>query len=241
MKRLVEQVVVVTGGARGLGKEMCELFSHEGAKVVYAVDVTPGDYAAKNICHVALSVTERREIADFVQQVREQYGRIDVLINNAGVTRDALLQKMDDDAWDTVIDVNLKGVYNMTKEIASLMMANGKGAIVNISSIVGLYGNVGQTNYAATKAGIIGMTYTWAKEFTRKGAAVRTNAIAPGYIETEMVKTVPEKILQPLRDKTPLKRLGQPREIANAALFLASDEASFVNGHVLSVNGGLTL
>jgi len=167
--------------------------------------------------------------------------KIDVLVNNAGITRDALIQKMTEDMWDTVIDVNLKGVFNLTQAVAPIMMENGKGSIVSISSVVGVYGNVGQTNYAATKAGVIGMTYTWAKEFTRKGAAVRSNAIAPGYVETEMMATVPDKVLQPIREKTPLGRLGKPQEIANAVLFLASDESSYINGHVLEVTGGLRL
>ncbi|KGX86625.1 beta-ketoacyl-ACP reductase [Pontibacillus litoralis] len=241
MKRLQDKVVVVTGGAQGLGKAMCEHFANEGAKVVFSVDLQKGDLTADNVRHAEINVTKSNEIEQFVHKVEEEFGHIDVLVNNAGVTRDSLVQKMDDEMWDLVIDINLKGVFNMTKAIAPLMMENGKGSIVNISSVVGLYGNIGQSNYAATKAGVIGLTYTWAKEFTRKGAAVRTNAIAPGFIETDMMKTVPEKVLQPLREQTPLKRLGQPEEIAKAALFLASDEASFVNGHVLSVNGGLRL
>lgn len=241
MKRLEGKVVVVTGGAQGLGEKMCELFMQEGAKAVYSIDLRKGDYIGENLTHYELDVTKPQEIEKFVQHVKEEVGHIDVLVNNAGITRDALVNKLDEDAWDLVIDINLKGVFNMTKAIAPLMMDNGKGSIINISSIVGVYGNVGQTNYAATKAGVIGMTYTWAKEFTRKGAAVRTNAIAPGFIETEMMKTIPDKVLQPLRDQTPLKRLGQPKEIANAALFLASEESSFVNGHVLSVDGGLRL
>ncbi|WP_232697617.1 3-oxoacyl-ACP reductase FabG [Brevibacillus daliensis] len=241
MKRLEGKVVVVTGGAQGLGKEMCELFMEEGAKIVYSVDLRKGDYTGENVRHIELNVTKTDEIQSFVQSVKEEMGQIDVLVNNAGITKDALIQKMDEESWDRVIDINLKGVFNITKAVAPIMMENGKGSIINISSIVGLNGNVGQTNYAATKAGVIGMTYTWAKEFTRKGAAVRTNAIAPGFIETDMMKTIPEKVLQPLRDQTPLKRLGKPREIANAALFLASEESSFVNGHVLSVNGGLRL
>lgn len=241
LNRLAAKIAIVTGGAQGLGKVMCLTFLREGAKAVYSVDIKPGDYEAENLTHVALDVTKVEEVKEFVEKVKSEHGRIDVLVNNAGITRDALLQKMNDDQWDQVVNVNLKGVFNMTREVAPVMIENGKGSIINISSVVGLYGNIGQTNYAATKAGVIGMTYTWAKEFTRKGAAVRVNAIAPGFIETEMMKTVPEKVLQPIIDKTPLKRLGQPQEIANAALFLASDESSFVNGHVLSVDGGLRL
>lgn len=241
MKQLKDKVVVVTGGAQGLGKAMCERFAYEGAEVVYSLDLQKGNLTADNVRYQELDVTNIAEIDSFIQSVKEAYGRIDVLVNNAGVTRDALTQKMDDNKWESVMDINLKGVFHMTKAIAPIMMENGSGSIINISSIVGLYGNIGQANYAATKAGVIGMSYTWAKEFTRKGAAVRTNVIAPGFIETDMMKTVPEKVLQPLRDQTPLKRLGRPEEVANAALFLASDESSYVNGHVLSVDGGLRL
>ncbi|SHH24503.1 3-oxoacyl-ACP reductase FabG [Virgibacillus chiguensis] len=241
MKQLKDKVVVVTGGAQGLGKAMCERFAYEGAEVVYSLDLQKGNLTADNVKHQELDVTNIAEIDSCIQSVKEAYGRIDVLVNNAGVTRDALTQKMDDNKWESVMDINLKGVFHMTKAIAPIMMENGSGSIINISSIVGLYGNIGQANYAATKAGVIGMSYTWAKEFTRKGAAVRTNVIAPGFIETDMMKTVPEKVLQPLRDQTPLKRLGRPEEVANAALFLASDESSYVNGHVLSVDGGLRL
>ncbi|AUJ24958.1 3-oxoacyl-ACP reductase FabG [Virgibacillus dokdonensis] len=241
MKQLKDKVVVVTGGAQGLGKAMCERFAYEGAEVVYSLDLQKGNLTADNVRHQELDVTNIAEIDSFIQSVKEAYGRIDVLVNNAGVTRDALTQKMDDNKWESVMDINLKGVFHMTKAIAPIMMENGSGSIINISSIVGLYGNIGQANYAATKAGVIGMSYTWAKEFTRKGAAVRTNVIAPGFIETDMMKAVPEKVLQPLRDQTPLKRLGLPEEVANAALFLASDESSYVNGHVLSVDGGLRL
>ncbi|UII57604.1 3-oxoacyl-ACP reductase FabG [Cytobacillus spongiae] len=241
MNRMEGKIAIVTGGARGIGRTVCETFAREGAKMVFALDMFSGDYSGENITHIELNVTDREKIASFVEQVKNKYGKVDVLINNAGITKDALLQKMDESMWDVVIDVNLKGVFNLTQAIAPIMMEQGQGSIVNISSVVGEYGNIGQTNYAATKAGVIGMTYTWAKEFTRKGAAVRTNAIAPGYVMTEMMATVPDKVLDPIRQKTPLGRLGDPQEIANAILFLASDESSYVNGHVLSVNGGLRL
>ena len=241
LNRLKGKIAVITGGAQGLGREMCEVFLREGAEAVFSVDVKKGDYEIDRLTHIELDVTDRDEINRLVDKIREVHEKIDILINNAGITRDALVTKMDEAAWDSVIDINLKGVFQMTQAIAPLMIENGKGSIINISSVVGLYGNIGQTNYAAAKAGVIGMTYTWAKEFTRKGAAVRTNAIAPGFIETNMTKTIPDSVLQPIRDKTPLKRLGRQDEIAYAALFLASDEASFVNGHVLSVDGGLRL
>jgi len=230
----------VTGGAAGIGRRVVETFIREGAKV-YSFDMAAGEYQNPNVTHVKVSVTDYAALEQAVEKIKAEHGRVDILVNNAGVTKDALVQKLDESMWDFVIDVNLKGTFLMAKLVAPVMMENGKGSIVNISSIVGEYGNIGQTNYAATKAGVIGMTKTWAKEFTRKGAAVRTNAVAPGYIATEMVLTVPEKILDGLKQKNPLGRLGEPQEIADAVLFLASDESSFVNGHVLSVNGGMTL
>jgi 3-oxoacyl-[acyl-carrier protein] reductase len=241
MKRLQGKIAVVTGGARGIGRVIVETFMNEGAEMVFSLDVAEAQFESPNVRHVVLDVTNREEIATFVEKVKNEFKRIDVLVNNAGITRDALIQKMDEEMWDRVINVNLKGVFNLTQAIAPIMMENGKGSIVNISSVVGEYGNIGQTNYAASKAGVIGMTYTWAKEFTRKGAAVRTNAVAPGYIETEMTANVPAKVIESICQKTPLGRLGKPQEIANAVLFLASDESSYVNGHVLSVNGGLRL
>ena len=241
MDRLKGKVAVITGGSRGIGRCIAETFLRHGAEHVYSVDMAAGDYYIDRLTHIALSVTDRAGITALCERVRAEFGRLDILVNNAGITRDALLAKMDESAWDQVIDVNLKGVFNMTQGLLPLMAEQAKGAIVNISSLVGEYGNIGQTNYAAAKAGLIGMTYTWAKEFNRKGGAIRVNAIAPGYIETEMVLSVPEKILDPLRQKTPLGRLGKPQEVADAALFLAGDESTYVNGHVLAVNGGLRI
>ncbi|CAG0912081.1 unnamed protein product, partial [Cyprideis torosa] len=169
--------------------------------------------------------------------VREKYGRIDILVNNAGITRDALTQKMTDEQWDLVIDINLTGVYNMTKHVGPMMMESGYGSIINISSVVGEFGNVGQANYAAAKSALYGLSKTWAKEFARKGANVRVNSISPGYIMTDILKTVPQELLDKFAKTTMLGRLGDPQEVANAALFLASEEASYVTGHNLSVNG----
>jgi len=241
MKRMEGKVAIVTGGARGIGKQIVDTFVKEGAKKVISVDMSMGQSESECVKDVVLNVTDRESISRFVEEVKNEFGQVDVLVNNAGITRDALVNKLEEDDWNLVIDVNLKGVFNLTQAIVPMMLEKGKGSIVNISSVVGVYGNIGQTNYAATKAGVIGMSYTWAKEFTRKGAAIRTNVIAPGYIQTEMMETVPEKVLQPIRQKTPLQRLGTPQEIANAVLFLASDESSFVNGHVLEVTGGLRL
>ena len=240
MLRLENKVAIVTGGSRGIGKEIVNLFVEEGVKKVISFDMSETEETDK-IKSVIVDVTNREAVQKAVEAIKEEFGTIDILINNAGIVKDALLQKMEESDWDKVIDVNLKGVFNLTQAVAPIMLEAGTGSIVNISSVVGLYGNIGQTNYAATKAGVIGMSYTWAKEFTRKGATIRTNVVAPGYVQTEMMETVPEKVLQPIREKTPLKRLAKPREIANAVLFLASDEASYVNGHVLEVTGGLRL
>ncbi|HNG13802.1 MAG TPA: SDR family oxidoreductase, partial [Saprospiraceae bacterium] len=173
------------------------------------------------------------------QTVADKYGRLDILVNNAGVTRDATLKNMTEEQWDLVINVNLKGVFNCAKAVMPHMVANNYGRIINAASVVALYGNFGQTNYVATKAGVIGMTKTWARELGRKNITV--NAIAPGFIATEMMLTIPENVLQGFKDKTPLARLGNPSEVANVYAFLASEEASFISGTVISVDGGLVI
>lgn len=240
MKRLEGKVAIVTGGAQGIGQCICETFAREGAKVI-AVDMSDLTYSCENVEGYKLNVTKRPEIEQFIANTVSKYGKIDILVNNAGITRDALIHKMTEEMWDLVIDVNLKGVFNLTQAVAPIMIEQKKGSIVNIASVVGEYGNIGQSNYAATKAGVIALAKTWAKEFSRKGEAVRVNSVAPGYVNTEMMKTVPDKVLDPIREKTMLGRLGEPQEIANAVLFLASDESSFITGHNLSVNGGLRL
>ncbi|MCK5779969.1 MAG: SDR family oxidoreductase [Psychrilyobacter sp.] len=239
--RLEGKVCVVTGGAKGLGMEMALLFAKEGAKVV-AADMGELSYTNENVEGYKLNVTNLEACDKFSKYVVDKYGKIDVLVNNAGITKDALTHKITEDMWDMVIDVNLKGVFNVTKSIGThMMMENGSGSIINISSVVGEYGNVGQANYAATKAGVIGLTKTWAKEFARKGAAVRVNSIAPGYIMTDILKTIPQDLLDKFAKMTMLGRLGEPEEIAKVALFLASDDASYVTGHNLSANGGMRL
>ncbi len=240
MKRLEGKVAIVTGGAQGIGQCICETFAREGA-VVVAVDMSDLTYTCENVSGYKLNVTKRSDIEQFITETVNKYGHIDILVNNAGITRDALVNKMTEDMWDVVIDVNLKGVFNLTQAVAPVMLEQKTGSIINIASVVGEYGNVGQSNYAATKAGVIALAKTWAKEFARKGEAIRVNSVAPGYVNTEMMKTVPDKVLDPIRAKTMLGRLGEPQEIANAVLFLASDEASFITGHNLSVNGGLRL
>jgi 3-oxoacyl-[acyl-carrier protein] reductase len=238
--RLKDKVAIITGGARGLGQAMAELFAKEGAKVI-AADMGELSYQNSNVEGYKLNVTNTEECKKFFDYVVSKYGKIDVLVNNAGITKDAMTRKMTNEQWDLVIDVNLKGVFNITRYVGPFMQTQKCGSIINISSIVGEYGNIGQANYAATKAGVLGLTKTWAKEFAMKDGNVRVNAIAPGYIMTDILKTVPQELLDGFAKQTMLGRLGQPHEIACAALFLASDEASYVTGHTLSVNGGMRL
>ncbi|MGI6782217.1 MAG: SDR family NAD(P)-dependent oxidoreductase [Acholeplasmataceae bacterium] len=246
MKRLEGKVAVITGGAKGLGRAMAETFAKEGAKVI-AVDMAPLEYECKNVEFYELNITDEPGVEKFRDYAVEKYGHVDILVNNAGITRDAMLHKMSTDQWDLVINVNLKGVFLMGRAFGAHMRDIGGGSIINISSVVGEFGNIGQTNYAATKAGVIGMTKSWAKELARfdrkteRYIPVRVNAIAPGYTMTDMMKTVPQNLLDQFASQTMLGRLGQPQEIADAALFLASDESSYITGHVLSVNGGMRL
>ncbi len=241
--RLKDKVAIITGAAKGIGFATAKRFSQEGAKVIIvdigseaikaAVDQIPGAEG-----HV-MNVTDRASIQSVVDEIIQRHGRIDILINNAGITQDARLIKMTEAQFDTVIDVNLKGVFNCTQLVVPHMLEAGSGAIVNASSVVGLYGNFGQTNYAATKFGIIGFTKTWARELGPKG--IRVNAVCPGFIATEMVKAMPENILQDIEKRSWLGRLGTPEEMANVYLFLASDEASYVNGIALEASGGISL
>lgn len=247
MRRLENKIAIITGGAQGIGKSTSIKFATEGA-VVLIWDVNEekaqelvNELKAQNYNaeFFKVDVTNLESTNQCAKKVFEKYGRIDILINNAGITRDSSLLKMTVEQWNQVINVNLTGVFNCTKAVAPLMVEKGYGKIVNTTSIVALYGNFGQTNYVATKSGLIGMTKVWARELGRKG--INVNAVAPGFIATEMIQTVPEKIIESLKDKTPLGRLGNPEDIANAYLFLVSDEASFINGAVLSVDGGLVI
>lgn len=246
MDRMKEKICIVTGGARGIGKAIVERFAGEGAKMVFALDVNDSAFAEleagkSNVRGAVVNVSDTEGIQAFVEKVIGEFGRIDVLVNNAGITRDALIQKMSDDDWAAVIAVNLTGVFKMTRAVAPHMMNSGSGAIVSISSVVGLDGNIGQSNYAATKGAVVTMTKGWAREFARKGAKVRVNSVSPGYTRTSMIETVPEKVLEPIIARTPLGRLAMPIDIANAVLFLCSDEAAFITGQVLRVDGGLVL
>lgn len=241
------KVTIITGGSSGIGKSAVLRFLKAGAVVVnWDMDEEKGLNLAEelgddrqNYHFKKVDVTDFEAVQQAAAEVKEKFGKADVLINNAGITRDATLLKMSPEQWQQVINVNLTGVFNCTKAVAPLMVENKSGRIINTSSVVGLYGNFGQTNYVATKSGIIGMTKVWARELGRKGITV--NAVAPGFIATEMIETVPEKVINMLLEKTPVGRLGKPDDIANAYLFLASEMASFVNGAVLSVDGGLVI
>lgn len=246
-KHLANRVALITGGGQGIGRAVALRFAGEGAKVV-VIDIVAESAravadeikaAGGEALAITCDVTRRDQIDALVGQVLDAYGQIDILCNNAGITRDARLVKMTEDEFDSVVDVNLKGVFNLTQAVAPHMIERGYGRVISASSIVGLYGNFGQTNYVATKAGVIGMTRVWARELGPKG--ITANAIAPGFIATDMIKTVPQKVLDDFAGRTPVRRLGTPEDVANAYLFLASEESGFINGIVLSVDGGLVV
>ncbi len=245
--RLQHKVCIVTGAAQGIGLATALKFAREGASLaIWDVRQDAIDKAVSQ-CREAgaqaegclVDVTQREMVDAAVRRVKERFGRIDVLVNNAGITLDARLQKMNLDQFDRVIDVNLRGVFHCAQAVADVMVAQGSGAILNASSVVGLYGNFGQTNYAAAKFGVIGFTKTWSRELGPKG--VRVNAVAPGFIGTTMMDSVPGKVLEELRRRVPLQRLGTAEEIANVYCFLASDEASYINGAVIEVSGGMSV
>lgn len=244
--RLKDKVAIITGAASGIGRETALLFSQEGARVVVADLLEKGGKETVEeikktgeAFFFLLDVCNRAQAKEMVKIAVEKYGKIDILVNNAGIAQDALLVKMTETQWGNVLDVNLKGAFNCSQAVAEQMISQGHGVIINVSSVVGLYGNIGQANYATAKAGLIGLTKALSKELGRKG--VRVNAVAPGFTMTAMMKNVPDKVLQMMREKTPLGRMAEPKDIAYAYLYLASDEASFVNGAVLSVDGGLTI
>lgn len=247
MRTLEGKVAIVTGGSSGLGKATILKFASLGATIInWDINAEKGNILVKeleNMGHKAAFYSVNTSNLDAVQNatsaVVSQFGKIDILINNAGITRDATLLKMSADQWQQVIDINLTGVFNCTKVIAPHMVEKGYGRIISISSVVGLYGNFGQTNYAAAKAGVIAMTQTWAKELGKKG--INANAVAPGFIHTEMLDAMPQEVLDKMKAKVPLQRLGKPEDIANINAFLASDEANYINGAVISVDGGITL
>ena len=245
--RLQDKVAIITGAGQGIGQATALKFAQEGAKVVVC-DVKPESIEET----VALCKETRGDAFGYVADVRdfqalqqmvdvtvEKWGRVDCLVNNAGRVADAQIKNMTEDQFDRVIEINLKGVYNCTKAVVDTMLRQQAGVILNASSIVGLYGNFGQTNYAASKFGVIGMVKTWARELGRKG--IRANAVCPGFIATNILSSMPEKVLRALEEKIPMGRLGKPEEVANTFAFLASDEASYINGAVIEVSGGLTI
>ncbi|GIX26519.1 MAG: 3-oxoacyl-[acyl-carrier-protein] reductase FabG [Burkholderiales bacterium] len=245
--RLAGKVCIVTGAGRGIGKATAIKFAQEGAKVAVC-DVTPewvdetvreirqGDGEAVGFI---VDVRDRASIERMVKKMVATYGRIDCLVNNAGIVQDAQLKNMTDEQFDQVIEINLKGVYNCAKAVVDVMLSQRSGVILSTSSVVGLYGNFGQTNYAASKSAVIGMTKTWARELGRNG--IRANAICPGFIQTPILNSMPDRVLAAMEQKVPLGRLGKPEEIAATFAFLASDEASYINGAVIEVSGGMSL
>lgn len=245
--RLTGKTAIITGGANGIGLAACERFAEKGANVIMAdFDETTGMEREAELAHKGLKVTfvqvdvaDRNSVKQLTAKTLEHYGKIDILVNNAGITRDATLIKMDPLDFQRVLDVNLTGVFNCTQAVMPHMLANGAGKVINTSSVSGVYGNFGQTNYAAAKAAVVGMTKTWAKEFGRKG--INVNAVAPGFTATDMVNKMPEKVLDQMKSAVALQRLGKPIDIANAYLFLASEESDYVHGHVLHVDGGIMM
>ena len=243
--RLLNKVAIITGGSNGIGLATVTRFIEEGAKVVIAdLDEAQGKVMeaglieeGKDVYYVQVDVANRESVQNMVKAVIAKYGKIDILVNNAGITSDAVLTKMTEEQFDAVMDVNVKGVFNCTQAIVPVMVAVGGGRIINTASVSGVFGNIGQTNYAASKAAVIGMTKTWAKELGRKKITV--NAVAPGFVKTAMVEKMPAEVVGRLLQIVSLGRIGETKDIANAYVFLASDEASYITGHTLHVDGGM--
>lgn len=244
---LKDKVAIITGGGSGLGEAACKLFAKEGAKVVVAdFDLTKARVVADFIHEHGgqaiadyVDVSQRATVYSMVDNVIDIFGRVDILVNNAGITMDSTLVKMKQEQWDNVIAVNQTGVFNCTQEVIPRMIQQGFGRIINTSSIVGRFGNFGQTNYAATKAAVIAMTQTWAKELGRKG--INVNAVAPGFIATPMTKKMPPDVLKKMESMVSIQRLGDPEDVANVYLFLASEASKYINGAVIPVDGGLSI
>ncbi|MBO9703015.1 MAG: 3-oxoacyl-ACP reductase FabG [Sporocytophaga sp.] len=245
MKKLEGKVSIITGGAQGIGKKTVERFSCEGSSVIiWDIDIEKGNETLKEIkangmedvTFMEVDTTRFAQVEEAARSVFASRGQIDILINNAGITRDAASLNMSIEQWQQVIDLNLTGVFNCTKAIAPYMVQKQFGRIINTSSLVGIYSNFGQANYAAAKSGLVGITKVWARELSRNGITV--NAVAPGFIETESLKNVPEKIVRSIKDKIPVGRLGKPEDVSNAYIFLASEESSYISGSVLTIDGG---
>ncbi len=245
--RLDNKVALVTGGARGIGREICLLFAKEGADIVIGdVNLVEAEKTAAEIKALGrkslalhLDVTSFEKVQEAVNKILDNLGKIDILVNNAGITKDGLMLRMQDADWDAVISVNLKGTFNCTKAVSKVMLKQKSGRIVNIASIIGIIGNPGQANYAASKAGIIALTKTTAKELASR--AITVNAVAPGFIQTEMTAKLPEELKQKMLASIPLAKLGLPQDVANACLFLSSDDAAYITGQTLVVDGGMVM
>ena len=240
MNELKDKIVVIAGASRGIGLATAKKMREEGA-FVYACSRSECNFEDEGILWHYLDVTDPQSCKKLFDDVLENSGKADILICNAGITKDSMTRKMNDDTFDLVIDTNLKGVFNLVRHFGPKMEEQGFGSIIAISSVVAEQGNIGQANYAASKAGLIGMCRSWAKEFSRKGSQVRVNVVAPGYTHTDMLKSVPENLLEQFRSRTMLKRLGEPEEIADVICFLASDRASYITGAEIPIAGGWQL
>ena len=242
MGLLESKIAVITGGGRGIGKATAQLFTNEGATVVIAeFDEVSGQSTANELgAHfIKTDISNEESVNALFNFVSSEFGKLDILVNNAGILADSTLKKLDPDSFDAVINVNLRGVYLCGRAAADIMIEQGSGVILNASSVVAHHGNFGQTNYVASKAGVIGITKVWARELGKDG--IRVNAVAPGFIQTNMTAGMPEKVVEMMEEKVPLKRWGQPEDVANAYAFLASDEASYITGAVLNVDGGVVV
>ena len=242
MRRLENKIAIITGGGRGIGKAITHRYLDEGATVIIAeLNEKFGKETANSIGghFVKTDISDEDSVSSLFKYVKTKFSRLDILVNNAGILQDSTLKKMDPSQFDSVININLRGTYLCGKAAANIMVEQGSGVILNAASVVAHNGNFGQTNYVASKAGVIGMTKVWARELGRDG--IRVNAIAPGFIKTDMTAGMPEKIIRMMGDKVPLKRWGRPEDVANAYTFLASDLASYITGTVLNVDGGVVV
>jgi 3-oxoacyl-[acyl-carrier protein] reductase len=243
--KLAGKVALVTGAAQGIGKAVALLLARNGADIVVSdINLEKAEETAKEIesigqktMAIKVNVANLKDVDQMVEAILEKFGKIDILVNNAGITRDKLILRMTEEDWDAVLNVNLKGTFNCTKAVVRYMAKQRSGKIVSIASVVGEMGNAGQVNYSASKAGVIGLTKTIAREFAQR--KINVNAIAPGYIETPMTEVLPEKVKEELKRLIPMERLGKPEDVAEAVLFLVSDESNYITGHVLNVNGGI--